>query len=69
MPIVDKDFGYKSMTRNPLILGLFTRMHLVEKVVSGIPRMQEAVKVTNLPESEFHNHNMPFGELILVPLL
>ena len=43
LPIVAKDFGHKSMTRNPLIFGLFTRMHLVEKA-SGIPHMQEAIE-------------------------
>lgn len=58
LPIVAKDFGHKSMTRNPLIFGLFTRMHLVEKVASGIPRMQEAMKEANLPEPEFHTDGM-----------
>ena len=58
LPIVAKDFGHKSMTRNPLIFGLFTRMHLVEKVASGIPRMQEAMKEANLPEPEFHTEGM-----------
>ena len=47
------------MTRNPLIFGLFTRMHLVERVASGIPlRMQEAMRETNLPEPEFHTEGM-----------
>lgn len=54
LPIVAKNFGHKSMTRNPLIFGLFTRMHLVERVASGIPRMKEA----NLPEPEFHTDGM-----------
>lgn len=58
LPIVAKDFGHKSMTRNPLIFGLFTRMHLVERVASGIPRMQEAMKEANLPEPEFHTDGM-----------
>ncbi len=58
LPIVAKDFGHKSMTRNPLIFGLFTRMHLVEKVASGIPRMQEAMKEANLPEPKFHTEGM-----------
>lgn len=58
LPIVAKDFGHKSMTRNPLIFGLFTRMHLVEKVASGIPRMQEAMKAANLPEPEFRTEGM-----------
>lgn len=58
LPVVAKDFGHKSMTRNPLIFGLFTRMHLVERVASGIPRMQEAMKEANLPEPEFHTDGM-----------
>ena len=58
LPIVAKDFGRKSMTRNPLIFGLFTRMHLVERVASGIPRMQEAMRGANLPEPEFHTDGM-----------
>ena len=58
LPVVAKDFGHKSMTRNPLIFGLFTRMHLVERVASGIPRMQEAMREANLPEPEFHTDGM-----------
>ncbi len=58
LPIVAKDFGHKSMTRNPLIFGLFTRMHLVERVASGIPRMQEAMQEAKLPEPEFHTDGM-----------
>ena len=58
LPVVAKDFGHKSITRNPLIFGLFTRMHLVERVASGIPRMQEAMREANLPEPEFHTEGM-----------
>ncbi len=50
---VQKDFGKKSMTRNPLIFGLFTRMSLVEQVASGIPRMRKAMKEAGLPEPTF----------------
>ena len=46
---VKNDFGRKSMTRNPLIFGLFTRMDLVERVASGIPRMQEEMREAGLP--------------------
>ena len=46
------------MTRNPLIFGLFTRMHLVERVASGIPRMQKAMREANLPEPEFYTEGM-----------
>ena len=58
LPIVAKDFGHKSLTRNPLIFSLFNRMHLVERVASGIPRMQEAMKEANLSEPEFHTEGM-----------
>ncbi|MDR1980602.1 MAG: putative DNA binding domain-containing protein [Tannerellaceae bacterium] len=50
---VKKDFGKKSMTRNPLIFGLFTRMDLVEQVGSGIPRMREEMQEAGLPEPIF----------------
>jgi ATP-dependent DNA helicase RecG len=50
---VKKDFGKKSMTRNPLIFGLFTRMDLVEQVASGIPRMREEMQEAGLPEPIF----------------
>ena len=52
LPIVARDFGHKSMTPNPLIFGLFTRMHLVERVGSGIPSMKNAMKKTNLPDPQ-----------------
>ena len=50
---VKKEFGRKSMTRNPLIFGLFTRMNLVERVASGIPRMREEMQEAGLPEPVF----------------
>lgn len=50
---VKSDFGRKSMTRNPLIFGLFTRMSLVEQVASGVPRMRKAMKEAGLPEPTF----------------
>jgi ATP-dependent DNA helicase RecG len=50
LPVVKKSFGTMSMSRNPLIFGLFTRMHLVEKVGSGIPRMQNLMIEAGLPE-------------------
>jgi len=50
---VKKEFGKKSMTRNPLIFGLFTRMHLVEQVASGIPRMRDEMREAGLPEPVF----------------
>ena len=53
LPVVAEKFGEKSMSRNPLIFGLFTRMHLVEKVGSGIPRMRRLMKEAGLPEPIF----------------
>lgn len=55
---VVKDFGHKSMSRNPLVFSLFTRMHLVERIASGIPRMREAMKEANLSEPFFHTDGM-----------
>ena len=53
LPVVAADFGQKSMSRNPLIFGLFTRMHVVEKVGSGIPRMRRLMKDAGLAEPKF----------------
>ena len=47
--------------QRPLIFGLFTRMHLVEMVASGIPRMQEAMQEAKLPEPELHTDGMFTG--------
>lgn len=33
-------------------------MHLVERVASGIPRMQEAMREAKLPKPEFHTERM-----------
>jgi ATP-dependent DNA helicase RecG len=53
LPAVQKEFGTRSMSRNPLIFGLFTRMSLVEQVASGIPRMRDEMKEAGLPEPAF----------------
>lgn len=53
LPIVAAEFGHKSMSRNPLIFGLFTRMQVVEKVGSGIPRMRKLMQDAGLPEPKF----------------
>ena len=50
---VKKQFGTRSLSRNPLIFGLFTRMNLVEQVASGIPRMRNEMKKSGLPEPVF----------------
>ena len=53
LPVVAAEFGHKSLSRNPLIFGLFTRMQVVEKVGSGIPRMRRLMKDARLPEPKF----------------
>lgn len=53
LPAVKKEFGARSMSRNPLIFGLFTRMSLVEQVASGIPRMRNEMKNAGLPAPTF----------------
>ena len=50
---VKKKFGTKSMSRNPLIFALFTRMSLVEHVASGIPHMRDEMKEAGLSEPAF----------------
>jgi len=51
--IPEAEFGKRSHTRNPLIFGLFARMHIVEQVGSGINRMKALMLADNLPEPVF----------------
>ena len=53
LPIVAKNFGHMSKSRNPKIFELFTRMDLVEKVGSGIPRMTNLMAEAGLPAPEY----------------
>ena len=55
---VDKDFGHKSVSRNPLIFGLFQRIYLVEKVGSGILLMEELMLGNNLPSPIYQKEGM-----------
>jgi len=43
------EFGKRSHSRNPLIFGLFARMHLVEQVGSGVARMKQLMADAGLP--------------------
>ena len=52
------EFGKRSHSRNPLIFGLFARMHLVEQVGSVIGRIQDLMKDANLPEPVFHKEGI-----------
>lgn len=47
--IPQAEFGKRSHSRNPLIFGLFARMHLVEQVGSGIARMKQLMTDAGLP--------------------
>jgi ATP-dependent DNA helicase RecG len=51
--IAKKEFRTKSLSRNPLIFGLFLRMNMVEKIGSGINPMKEGMRQANLPEPYF----------------
>lgn len=51
--IPESEFGKRSHSRNPLIFGLFARMHLVEQVGSGIARIYDLMKDANLPDPVF----------------
>lgn len=52
------EFGKRSHSRNPLIFGLFARMHLVEQVGSGVGRIKELMKQAGLPEPAFQKEGM-----------
>lgn len=58
LPVVAKSFGRKSLSRNPLVFGLFTRMHLVEHIGSGIPRMAYAMEQAGLPAPVYDTDGM-----------
>lgn len=56
--ISPSDFGTKSHSRNPLIFGLFVRIHMVEQVGSGIGRIKDQMKEAKLPEPQFKTEGM-----------
>lgn len=58
LPVVAKNFGRKSLSRNPLLFGLFNRMRLVEHIGSGIPRMNREMEGAGLPLPEFETEGM-----------
>jgi ATP-dependent DNA helicase RecG len=56
--IAKNEFGKKSSCRNPLILGLFERMRLVEQIGSGISRMRDLMKEEGLTQPELNTNGM-----------
>jgi len=53
----EKDFGKRSITRNPLLFGLLKMVGLVEKIGSGISRMKNSMLSYGLPEPTFQFTN------------
>lgn len=58
LPLVAKQFGRKSLSRNPYIFSLFMRMNLVEHVGSGIGRMHELMLNAGLPAPEYETEGI-----------
>lgn len=52
------EFGRRSLSRNPLIFGLFERMRMVEQIGSGISRMRDLMKEAGLTPPEFNIEGM-----------
>ena len=52
------EFGIRSHSRNPLVFGLFERMHLVEQIGSGIGRIRSEMERGGLPVPEFKTEGM-----------
>jgi len=66
--ISQEEFGFKSLSRNPLIFGLFERMDMVEQIGSGINRMRNAMKSADLSEPVFKTEGM-FTVVITRPIV
>lgn len=56
--ITRNEFGKRSLSRNPLIFGLFERMRMVEQIGSGISRMRDLMKEKGLTPPEFNIDGM-----------
>jgi len=64
--ISPSEFGKRSHSRNPLIFGLFARMHMVEQIGSGIIRMNDLMKEANLPKPEYNTKGI-FSIVLMRP--
>jgi ATP-dependent DNA helicase RecG len=56
--ISKNEFGKRSLSRNPLIFGLFERMRMVEQIGSGIARMRDLMQEEHLTPPEFNIDGM-----------
>lgn len=52
------EFGRRSLSRNPLLFGLFERMRMVEQIGSGITRMRNLMEDAGLTPPEFNLDGM-----------
>ena len=51
--IPKNEFGKRSLSRNPLVFGLFERIRMVEQIGSGIVRMRDLMNEAGLTPPEF----------------
>jgi ATP-dependent DNA helicase RecG len=56
--IPKNEFGRRSLSRNPLIFGLFERIRMVEQIGSGISRMRDLMIEADLTEPEFNTEGI-----------
>jgi ATP-dependent DNA helicase RecG len=54
----EKDFGRRSVCRNPRIAGMLLRCNYIEKMGSGIERIREALAQENCPEVRIRYNTM-----------
>lgn len=52
------EFGKRSLSRNPLIFGLFERIKMVEQIGSGITRMRDLMEESHLTPPEFNTEGI-----------
>ncbi|MDP3358424.1 MAG: ATP-binding protein [Lutibacter sp.] len=52
------EFGKRSLSRNPLIFGLFERMRMAAQIGFGMSRMRDLMKEAGLTPPEFNIEGM-----------
>lgn len=65
--IKKSEFGKRSLSRNPLIFGLFEKMDLVEQIGSGVGRIRDLMEEAGLPAPGFMLEGM-FTVTLLRPV-
>jgi len=58
--ITTDNFGNMSITRNPIIASLLHRVHYIERMGTGIKRMNQAMEKLGLKEPEFQTEGLFF---------